>query len=171
MKNIRFVPTALGLMFCLLATSAFAQYVWLDEKGVKQFSDMPPPASVPQSRILKQPGAIKSQTGPENSDQPSDNATKQPATQQKPPMTTAEQNAEFRKRRADQAEKEKKAADEAKRQAEKAKNCERAQDYQRGLESGERISRTDKNGERVYLSDEQRERELQEARRILSDCK
>jgi hypothetical protein len=171
MKNIRFVPTALGLAFCLLASGAFAQYVWLDEKGVKQFSDMPPPAGVPQSRILKQPTGIKPKTGLENNDQSSDNTTKPAAAQQKSSMTTAEQNAEFRKRRADQAEKEKKAADEATRQAEKAKNCERAQNYQRGLESGERISYTDKNGERAYMSDEQRERELQEAHRILADCK
>ena len=40
----------------LLCTSlSHAQWVWLDEKGLKQFSDRPPPNSVPQKRILKQP--------------------------------------------------------------------------------------------------------------------
>ena len=33
-----------------------AQYVWLNDKGVKQYSDMPPPAAVPNQRILKSPG-------------------------------------------------------------------------------------------------------------------
>ena len=38
------------------AANAMAQYIWLDEKGTKQFSDTPPPASVPKNRIIKEPG-------------------------------------------------------------------------------------------------------------------
>ena len=32
---------------------ALAQYVWVDDKGNKQYSDTAPPASVPKNRILK----------------------------------------------------------------------------------------------------------------------
>jgi type IV secretory pathway VirB10-like protein len=170
MKNARLARFASGLVFCLLADGAFAQYVWLDEKGVKQFSDMPPPASVPAKRILKQPGGTAVKAVPEASDQAPD-ASAKPAAAPKEPLTAAEQNAEFRKRRAEQAEKEKKTAEQAKLAAAKATNCERTRAYQGSLASGERISRTDANGERVYMSDEQREREMQEAQRMLADCK
>jgi hypothetical protein len=171
MKNIRLSTFAAGVVFSLLAQAAFAQYVWMDEKGVKQFSDMPPPASVPKNRILKQPGAAAAVSTTSSPDQPADTNAKSVSSSPKGPMSTAEQNADFRKRQAEKAEKDKKAAEEAKRNAAKASNCERARSYQRSLESGERISRTDANGERVYLDDAQREHDLQEARRIAAECK
>ncbi len=148
-----------------LAVPAFAQYVWLDEKGIKQFSDMPPPASVPANRILKQPSdAIPSSAAPSS---PADGA----ATTVKTEMTTAERNVDYRKRKAEQAEKEKKIAEEARVAAEKTKQCERAREYNRTLESGERISRMDKTGERTFLTDEQRAQEMRDARRVLDGCK
>jgi hypothetical protein len=157
----------LVLAFFGFASAAFAQYVWIDEKGVKQFSDMPPPASVPKKSILKEPsGAVRS-AAPEPTEAPA-LADKASA---KAPMTLAERNAEFQKRRTEQAEKDKKDAAAAKQAAEKSKNCERARNYQRALESGQRIAKTDKNGERAFLSDEQRAQEVREANRILSECK
>jgi ribosomal protein L17 len=152
--------------FC---STAFAQYVWLDDRGVKQYSDMPPPASVPANRILKQPGSASRAAAPANDKV----ETVAPAAAQKDkaPMTTAEKNADFLKRRAEQADKEKKAEEQVRAAAEKSKYCERAGEYQRVLESGERISRTDKTGERIYLSDEQRARELNENKRNMQDCK
>ncbi len=145
--------------------AVFAQYVWLDEKGTKQFSDMPPPASVPANRILKQPGLRPAADVP--NDEPA--LTEKPAA--KTEMSIAEKNAEFRKRHAEQAEKEKKAAEEARQAAEKAKYCDQAREYSRALQSGERISRRDKNGERSFLTDEQRAQEARDTRRILDDCK
>lgn len=146
-----------------LSVTAFAQYAWIDDKGTRQYSDMPPPASVPADRILKAPrGSVIAPAAPDA-----------PATAAAPKaeMSVAEKEADYRKRRAEQAEKEKKAAEEARLAAEKSKNCERARDYHRALESGERLARTDKNGERSFLTDEQRERELRETRRVLDDCK
>lgn len=156
------------------ATAALAQYVWLDEKGVKQFSDMPPPASVPQNRILKQPAAAApAQTqGAVAADKiGAQGDAAAGGVKSKLPMTTTEKNTDFLKRRNEQAEKEKKAADEAKRKADSAQDCERARGYARSLEAGERVVRTDKSGERAYLSDEERARDLQDARRTLANCK
>lgn len=171
MKRTQFkhlAATVAALSAFLVAGAASAQYVWVDEKGVKQFSDMPPPPTVPPSRILKQPrGAASAAPAPGTAGTAPDAAP----SSGPPAMTTAEKNAEFRKRRMEQAEKEKKAADEAKAASDKSKNCERARDYQRALESGERLSRTDRNGERAFLTDEQREQELRETRRILQECK
>jgi flagellar biosynthesis/type III secretory pathway protein FliH len=147
------------------ASTAWAQYVWIDDKGTKQFSDMPPPASLPKNRILKQPGKAASVAGPAAPATPAENSA---ATA---PASLADRNAEFNKRRAEQAEKDKKAAQEAQAARDKARNCEKARTYQRALESGQRIASTDKNGERVFMSDEQRSREVQETNRVLSDCK
>jgi hypothetical protein len=156
---------ATAALAALLPICATAQYIWLDEKGTKQFSDMPPPASIPSSRILKQPG------GSAAAKASAETAEEKPAAPARAEPTTAERNADFRKRKTEQAEKEKKAAEEATQAAEKSKNCERAREYQRSLDSGERIGRIDKNGERAYLSDEQRAQEVRDNRRILDDCK
>lgn len=143
---------------------ASAQYVWLDEKGTRQYSDMPPPPSVPENRILKQAG----KPVPAASAAPAPSEEKPAAPAQ---MSIAEKNAEFKKRQAEQAEKEKKTAEEARLAAEKTKNCERAREYQRTLESGERVTRTDKNGERSFLTDEQRTQEIRDAKRVVEGCK
>lgn len=159
----KMISAAAALTALSLTGAAFAQYVWIDEKGVKQYSDMAPPASVPASRIIKQPhGSTIS---------PATVTAAESAAPDKAEMTTAEKNAEFRKRRAEQAEKEKKAAEDTRFAAEKAKHCEQAREYSRALESGERLTRTDKNGERIFLPDEQRSREIRETRRVLQDCK
>lgn len=162
---IHLIAAAIALPAFATPLGASAQYVWVDEKGTKQFSDMPPPGSVPASRILKQPTRATSATpSPETAgDKPVSGARTEP--------TIAEKNAEFRKRKTEQAEKEKKAAEDATHAAEKSKNCERAREYQRTLDSGERIARLDKNGERSYLSDEQRAQESRDNRRVLDDCK
>ena len=161
MKRIHFrhlAVVATALTTLSIATTAFAQYAWVDERGIKQYSDMPPPPSVPESRILKKRGS--------SATSPAVSAT--PATTE---LSLAEKDAEFRKRRIEQAEKQKKETEQATRSAEKAKHCERAREYNRVLESGERIARTDKNGERSFLTDDQRAQELRESRRALDDCK
>ena len=160
---------AATLVLLSFSTMVLAQYIWLDERGMKQFSDMPPPASVPAKNILKQPG--RSYTPSQSSDSGDASDKKATAEKDNTPMTTAEKNAEFQKRRAKQAEDEAKAAVEAKNAAAKAKKCGNARAYQRSLSSGERIATTDKNGERSFLSDEQRARELKDAQSALSDCK
>lgn len=154
--------TIAALVAVSLSSTAWAQYVWIDEKGVRQYSDMPPPLSVPNARIIKQPNVPPAE--------PSASAPKSAMQSPTREMTLAEKNAEFRKRQAERVEKEREAAEEAKRTAEKASNCERVRDHERTLASGQRIMRTNKNGERTFLSNEQRERELREARRMLDTC-
>lgn len=158
---------ATSLVLLAFASAAWGQYVWTDERGVKQFSDQPPPASIPKARILKQPGGFAASPSPSEAAAPAGSSNAAP----KAPLSTAERNADFMKRRAEQAEKDKKAADEAHAAKDKAKNCENARKYQTALASGQRMASTDSNGERVYLSDDQRNRELQEANRVLADCK
>lgn len=167
MKLLSVKQTIFGLGLLVFASIASAQYVWVDEKGSKQFSDMPPPASVPKNRILKQPGSMLRPASQADGEAAGSSDT----AAAKAPLTLAEKNAEFQKRRAEQAEKEKKAAEEAKQAADKAKNCERARNYQRALESGQRLAKANANGEREFMSDEQRSQEIRESNRILAECR
>lgn len=167
MRSTGFARLTLALILSLGASTAFAQYIWLDNKGVKQYSDRPPPTSVPTSKILKTPGTPL-RTASEAS---TDEAEKDVDLTKKAPPTLADKNVDFQKRRIAQAEKDKEAEQKAKQAADQKKNCERATAYNRVLESGQRVSRMDQSGERVYLSDEEREQEIKESRRALSDCK
>src|SRR3569833_2369090 len=116
---------ALAALLSMAAAVAAAQYAWIDERGVRQYSDQPPPASVPKQRILKAPGAAY--TPPAASAQPAGSETKDAVKDKSPntpPRTLAETTADPQTRLLAQAETETKAAQEAKLAADKAKNCE-----------------------------------------------
>lgn len=165
-----------ALVLTFATSAAFAQFVWIDANGTKQYSDRPPPASIPKNKILKEP-SLELRNGGQSAGQAeavTGAAPEKGAPNVKPakgPATTAEKNADFVKRKSDQAEADKKAADEAKEAADKSKNCERAQAYNRSLQSGERIATTDKNGEKAFLSDEKRGQEVRETKRVMEGCK
>jgi hypothetical protein len=153
---------------CTLASTAWAQYAWIDNNGSKQYSDMPPPDSIPANRILKTPHSTSTMAPATASPVQADAASAAGKTKAAP--TLLEQNAEFNKRRAEQAEQEKKAAEQTRLAAEKAKSCDRARQYQKTLASGVRIVSTDQKGERVYLDDKQRGQEQQETNNALKNC-
>lgn len=141
---------------CMLAAAAgpaLAQHVWLDEKGVKQYSDQPPPSGIPGNRVL-QSAATRTATVPQNSG-----------------PTLAERNAEFEKRRIEKAERESKEIDQARLEQEKSRHCGQARAYSRALANGDRVSRLDTNGERSYLTDTQRAQEAAQVQRMLEQCK
>ena len=188
----------LGLLAGVVSHAALAQYAWTDERGVRQYSDQPPPKSIPKARILHQPAESLRSNAPAlpattpaatragasaaeaittgQPDGAAANATAAAATAPvtavpKLPLTTADKNADFLKRKAEVEEKEKKQVEEARQAAAKARQCEQARSYASSLQSGERISITSKDGERSYMSDEKRLQESAEARRALAGCK
>ena len=163
---------AILLVLLCLSGQALAQAVWIwtDTRGARQVSDRPPPADVPASRILKAPAGA----GGAATNAAADAAPAAPAATDapvKPPPTLADRNAEFNKRRAEQAAKDKQAGENAAELAERRANCERARRYSAVLESGERISQTDAKGERAFMDDAQRAREAGEMRKALAQCK
>lgn len=171
MKRPSAIQLVLSLSIIAAAGAAHAQYVWLNDHGVKQYSDMPPPANVPKQHILKDPSVgTLSPYQTSDADNSNDSAAQSDESSQQP-LSIAEKNADFMKRRADQEEQQKKAAEKAKQAAAKAKDCERARQYSRSLDSGIRIASTDKNGEQSFMGDEQRAKESQETRRQLQNCK
>jgi hypothetical protein len=139
------------------ASLAQAQYMWIDEKGLKQLSDRPPPPSVPLKNILKQPGGIPNQLVPVDKPAP----TPAPAAPAKPAV--ADPNAEFKKRVREQQEKDDKARAAEQSKLAKKTHCEEIRQQKQILESGARIGTVEKNGERGYMSDEQRAKEIDRA--------
>ncbi|MYN45593.1 DUF4124 domain-containing protein [Pseudoduganella sp. FT93W] len=150
---------------CLLggALPASAQYMWLDEKGVKQLSDRPPPPNIPDKRILKAPG--KTSFNPDAA--PAEEAA--PAQASTP--TLAERNAEFNRRQTEARQAAGKAADEARQRAAIAANCEIARKNQQALNDGIRIATYDKNGERSFMTDAERVEQEKNNRKVLANCK
>ncbi|TFW31385.1 DUF4124 domain-containing protein [Duganella callida] len=150
----------------LTALPALAQYVWVDDKGIKHLSDRPPPPNVPDKRILKAPGKPSF-----NPDAVTDLQVEpaSPATPRAP--TLAERDADFNQRRTEAAEAQQRAAAEAQRKADTAANCEAARQNQMALDQGLRLSSIDKNGERGYMNEEQREDLRKKTQKVLADCK
>jgi hypothetical protein len=166
----RTTPARLLAAAALLACAALAQaqYMWVDEKGLKQFSDRPPPASVPLKNILKAPRGVPSAA---NMPAEAPVATAALAAKPKEAPSLAERNADYNKRAKDTAEREQKEKAEQQAKADKAENCDRAVAARKAIDSGMRISQVDKNGERGVMSDEQRAAEARKTDKVLAACK
>jgi type IV secretory pathway VirB10-like protein len=166
----------LGGALLAAATLAHAQYVWIDAQGHKVYSDRSPPASVPVKNIIRAPGrgsepkgpaaqAAPDAAGPGSKGKPGEPPAKPPG-----PMTTAEREADFRKRRTEAGEKEKKDAEDAQRQATKAAGCADLRSTQKSLAAGTRMASTDENGKHSFLSDEERQQRAERVAEALNDC-
>lgn len=169
------LPLRLLAGAALLAASqlALAQYMWIDDKGVKQLSDRPPPPNIPDKRILKAPGKplFNPNAAPEAAAAAAPETGNAEAPAAKRPPTLAERNADFNQRKAEAAVAEKKAADEAQRKADLAANCDSARKNQLALDQGIRMNNYDKNGERGFMSDAEREDLRKKSQKVLADCK
>jgi type IV secretory pathway VirB10-like protein len=168
--NHRNIPLAILLL--AVSSLAMAQYIWVDDKGVKQLSDRPPPADTPAKRILKAPGKplFNPNAPAEPETPPADSAAADKAPAKRPP-TLAERNADFNKRKTEAAAAEKKSAEEAQRNADIAANCDAARKNQLALDQGIRMSTYDKNGERTVMGDVEREEMRKKSQKVLSGCK
>lgn len=147
---------------------AHAQYVWLDDKGQRQYSDRSPPASVPTKRIIKAPNlaALHKQAADTETSASAD-ATATPAKGQ---PTVAQLNASYEKRKKEAAEQEKKSAQEAAHKAVVASNCEALREQQRALDSGQRIATVNKDGGREYMGDQERAQRSAKTREQMGEC-
>ena len=159
------VSRLLGAALLLAAGFAHAQFAWIDAKGIKHYSDRPPPPGTPANKILKAPGmhADLLATPDAADEKPAD------AAAPKPP-TLADREADFRKRAMDRAKAEKKTAEEAQRQQAQRANCEQAQRYKNSLTSGIRITESAGDGAQQWMSDEERAKRLADTNDILASC-
>lgn len=149
-----------GSALMLVASLSQAQWVWVDDKGTKQFSDRAPPSSVPQKNILKAPRGMA--TGADLAPAPAAAPT---AAAPKP--TLAEREADYKKRQAEKSEADKKATEEAAIAAQKKAVCAAAKMQKASLDSGIRI-RDGATGD--FLDDKQRAQESADVNKALAGC-
>ncbi|GAB3454273.1 hypothetical protein GCM10027321_05360 [Massilia terrae] len=164
------LPRLLGAFLLLAYGIAHAQFAWVDEKGVKHYSDRPPPPGTPASKILKTPGKPAELFATPEQAEVADAKSADAGSAPKQP-TLAEREADFRKRAQDRAKEEKKAADEAQRQQAQHANCEQAQRYKNALDSGMRMTESGSDGGPQWMSDESRARHLAETNNVLAACR
>ncbi len=126
-------------------------------------------AQCPAGTKEQQTGIKSTPAGPTTS---SDKGSDKGSDKSKPKSVT-EQEADFKKRRVEQAEAAGKKEKEDAEAAQRKRACDEARNYLAGLESGARITRTDpKTGERVFLEDAARAQEVQRAQQsVQANCK
>jgi hypothetical protein len=152
----------LGSMLVFTALASAQMYRWVDKDGRVHYTATPPPAGV-KARTLQAPVAPP----PPVSDDAAKDAGAKDA--RKGPLTPAEQEQEFRKRRLEAQKAAEKEALAAKEAETKRENCTRAREALATFESGQRISRANAQGERYYLDDNAHAREADAARRAVQD--
>ncbi|NHZ65327.1 DUF4124 domain-containing protein [Massilia genomosp. 1] len=158
-----------GGALMLFASVSYAQYVWVDANGTKQYSDRPPPPGIPAKNIIKQPGgSAKAGEAPAVSAPGAVPAT----ADDKVPPSLADREADYRKRAKAKEEADKKASTAAAGKARNKAACEGARTYKRTLEQGTRVTTTDKKGEESFMDDAKRASELARANKAIAEaCK
>lgn len=157
---------SLLLILSLAAGPLWAQWAWRDAGGTIQYSDAPPPASVPKDRILKQP-RVSSETTPVPAEKPADTASSSEGST----PSWVNQNAEFVKRRQQRLEQEQKEKQARQAAAEKKRQCLLARDNLAMYEGATPILYRAKDGERRYMTAGERAAEAKKMRDFLKDCR
>lgn len=173
------LAAALALSFCTALSAQIslgAQYQWVDQNGQMVFSDQPPPASVPLSRILRvgDPVAPPSRAGagganvgeqePLGASNPANSQESRQATR----ASVSEQMAAFDKRRAMRKDERRKRAQQARQAKATAKSCERMQLSKAQLDSGRRLRIRNKEGVLAPLTEAER---LEHAKALTKELK
>jgi hypothetical protein len=145
-----------GLM---CAGTLAAQSKWVDRDGRVTYGDAPP-AGVNAAPMRRSAAPLPQAEDADKKEDAKDAAKK--------PLTPAEQDAAFRKRREEAEKDREKQAKAEGAAAAKRENCARAQDSVRVLEAG-RATRTDSAGERYFLDEKQLAQETAKARQDVRD--
>lgn len=184
---------AVAAALLLAAGLAQAQFVWVDPKGVRHYSDQPPPPGTPPARILKAPGmpaisvqpatpAPAARTAPPVPTNPAGAATASTpadpaaaASGAKPgakvPQTLAQKDADFRKRLKESQEAELKAQEQARIAAQKTEHCGEVHRARQMLDSGIRIADVGADGQKRYLNDAERAQRSARANAMAAECR
>ncbi len=166
MQRTRLFILAALWMACLTAQ---AQWQWLDKDGRKVFSDRPPPADIPVTSILKQPGksALKASAPSVSASAPQSGGSAPAPAADGLKLGTQDKELMDKKKKADAEALEKaKARTDAIAKA-KADNCEKAKANQALMDSGVRVAITDDKGERNVLDDAGRAAQVKRNRSLI----
>ena len=177
------LATLIGVcVLALAATTATAQWQWVDKDGRKVFSDRSPPAEVQEKDILKRPaGATRAAAAATAAAPLADTgaaakpvlaASAAASKASAPKLSGKDTELEAKKKKAEQDEAAKKKAEDEKVAKIKADNCERARSGLATLQSGVRMSSVNASGEREIYDDAKRASETKRAQEVIdSSCK
>lgn len=158
MKNSTSKAILAGALVLASAT-AWAQYAWIDEKGVRQYSDQPPPTTTPAAKILKLPRGMQAPTD--------DVPAAAPAAGAKAAPTLADREADYRKRHAEADKNEANAAGLKAAADSKRVQCDIAARNKAQLDTGRRTRGPDN----TIVTEEDKAKELARVDKVLKDCK
>jgi len=155
------------LALLLAASPAIGQmYKWVDKDGKVRYGDTPPPGS--KSTSMKAQRHDDAQPAAPASRPPQANPKDAP----KLPLTAAEKEQDYRKRREEAEKSANKAQQESQAKAAMNEGCERSKEYLRTLQSGQRIARTNAAGERYFMDENQVAQEVAKAQQSIQQaCK
>jgi hypothetical protein len=164
---------AVALAGLSLGASATKGWVWLDDAGRQVFSDMPPPASVPNNRIIRQP-AQPPVARPNGADAGVASAST-PATPAaaRPGSAAASGSATAPNGNVVLVETDEQLRAVEKQNAEiRADNCRRAQEALATLQRSGRLATINDKGQRVMMDANMRKTEIERAESMIRDnCK
>jgi hypothetical protein len=144
------ISTVLLLSISLTAHAGIKK--WVDADGNVHYSD-----SGPEDNTQTQ--SVRNIAGKDQANAPSGYTPKSPA----------EREAEMKKARKLKDEAAQKQAEQDTRSAAKKQNCEIARQNAKTLEESPRVIKYDANGERVVMEDDARAKNLEEARKAISE--
>ena len=164
------VTMAIALAGLVGATSAVAQWKWLDKNRHMQYSDIPPPLDTPERDILQRPKAATGVAAPTSSVAAAPAASAASGAGVQPRTVEPELEAKRRKAEQDQAARAKSdaKAEEDRVAALRLENCNRARSDVRTLDDGGRLARTNARGEREVIDDRQRAEEMRRTRDLIA---
>jgi hypothetical protein len=154
------------LAFSVAASAAQGQIKCWNEGGKRVCGDAPPPGA--KVTTLRGAASGPSEPAPAAKEAAKDGAK----AAEKGPLTPAEQEQEYRKRREESAKASAKAAEQQRNAEAKRANCAQARQALADLESGQRVSRVSPTtGERYFLEESQIAQEAGRAREAMrSSC-
>ncbi len=173
MLNIQWKVAVLSGVLGACALSAMAAapgWIWLDERGQKVFSDMPPPANVPKQKILRQPETTLPSSTPVDAAPSAPAASASSAKPADAPAAAGGATALSDEQRKAQVQDEAKRQATERRNAEiRAENCSRAKTSLATLDGGGRLATVNEQGQRVIMDTAMRNAERAKLDRIIAD--
>jgi hypothetical protein len=148
---------------------AAAQWVWMEGKDRKVYSDRPPPAGIAESDIIQRPkaGALR----PAAAAPVAAGAASAASGAAAPRLSGTDKELQERRGQVQDQEAAKKKAEQEAQARARADNCARARQAKANYDSGVRLARTNAQGEREIMDDAARASETQRLQNIIaSDC-
>lgn len=155
------ISALLAALALTVSTGVQAQlYHYKDASGKMVYSDTPPPPGTPPANILKAPKVNQASPAPA------------PAGDDKAaPKSTAEREADYKKRQAEGDKKAKEDAQKVQADAARQQACQSAQSNLAALQSGQRMRKFDTDGSSRFIDDNERAADVQKAQKIMGDNK